>query len=335
MTFKSLETNLCRGVIFNMKRYCLPTLLFFLVTLLFPVYTYAASISLPILQGVNIVSPKLTVVNYGVGRTLGTQDILPYVYSTAAVPVVTAPPIGQSKVDLSKYTKVLYVSTSGNDASGTGAISSPFKTVQKAVQTASNGYAVFVQEGSYDVTNGDLEYEGDMSGLNNLGKNIDFVGVPGKTILQIKGETVNNRDVHAYSGLGFSNIYNMIFEYNAGDRSSSYANALFGYNRVYGNIYNSVFVILGKYQPTLTYGNNYNTVVDCFNCVISTPFNFASSYTGESSSLIFTDTVITKQFAPGPSLKTNVLQNATVDSTFHLLNSTRADVGVYSGAYSW
>ena len=127
---------------------------------------------------------------------------------------------------------VIYVATDGNDSSATGSQNNPYATVNAAINAANNGDAIYINPGQYDVTNAGSSHGID-SGLNNFGKNVDFIGVSGQTILNIDGRNTD-RDVHFYSGKGFSKIYNMVFIRNSNNRGTNYNNSFFGYGFVQG-----------------------------------------------------------------------------------------------------
>tara|TARA_R110000796_G_scaffold95788_2_gene201197 strand:- start:375 stop:1295 length:921 start_codon:yes stop_codon:yes gene_type:complete len=270
-----------------------------------------------------------------------------------------------STVDLSIYSTVHYVSTSGDDTND-GSVNTPFATVAHAISTASStGDAIFASAGEHDVT-----YTGpngfSHTGLNNDGKAVDFIGVPGGTIFKIDGVVDGTRDLHFYSGKGFSKIYNIIFDRHSGNRYVNYSNAVIGYGKVLGEFYNCVFKTFSARQGTtiyngLVYANKTWLLpnVKFFNSTFT--FGLDRSYSGQNDNVVLKDCVSTHEFhipdarsggvryydapngvdqlwtvlyADRVVVVDNVVQNAVLDGTYKIAFAAN-DVGVYSGPNSW
>lgn len=256
--------------------------------------------------------------------------------------------IGAVSYNLNSYNKVIYVSTTGSDSLGNGSEGNPYATVNKAVEAAaSSGDAIYIKPGEYDVTN---SYSfGQNSGLNNFGKNVDFIGVPKETVLYIHGEIATDRDMHFYSGTGFSKIYNMFFIRNSNNRSTNYMNSFFGFGFVQGEIYNSVFKTINCPAPSLTYNNSGAVSVKVYNSVFDLETNMVNSYTGASNTTQIINSVSDYSFAISDgNYYSNNLTNASFDSNYNILTSgwqntgtgldpdgSQADLGVYGGLNSW
>lgn len=258
------------------------------------------------------------------------------------------PYLWAASYNLSSYNRVIYVSTTGSDALGDGSEGNPYATVYKAIDMASSsGDAIYIKPGTYDVTNSGTSYGID-SGLNNKGKNIDFMGVSNQTILYIHGENTSDRDIHFYSGKGFSKIYNMIFIRDSNNRSTNYNDSFFGYGAVQGEIYNSVFKTIRCPSPSMTYNNAGPVQVKVYNSVFHLETNMVNSYSGANNAMQTINCVNNYQFASDANYYSNNLQNAIFDANYNILSSgwqntgvgfdvdgTQADLGVYGGLNSW
>ena len=250
--------------------------------------------------------------------------------------------------NLNSYNRVIYVSTAGSDALGNGTESNPYATVYKAVDMASaSGDAIYIKPGTYDVTNAGTSYGID-SGLNNKNKNVDFMGVSNETILYIHGENCSDRDIHFYSGKGFSKIYNMIFVRDSNNRGANYSDSFFGYGAVKGEIYNSVFKTLRCPSPSMTYNNSGPVEVKVYNSVFDLATNMVGSYSGANNAMQTINCVTNFSFANDANYYSNNLQNALFDANYNILSSgwqntgigldadgTQANIGIYGGLNSW
>jgi hypothetical protein len=76
------------------------------------------------------------------------------IFATTALAAGVLLPVGPDPIDPGfgsnvTYTKTLHVATTGNDSTGTGALSRPYATVNKALQNASAGTKVIIHQGTY------------------------------------------------------------------------------------------------------------------------------------------------------------------------------------------
>lgn len=254
------------------------------------------------------------------------------------------------------FNNIYYVdAVNGDDSSGTGASALPYKTVQKAITVAANGDLIFAREGIYDVTNGDVldDTYGYRTGLGNDSKNVDFMGVPGKTIFKIDGTTHGKQDCHMYSGQGWSNLYHIVFDCNLNNRTASYATAIFGYGPVNGRFYNCVFKQVSSLgaTPGLLYSQT-NTVsyIECHNCAFNLNVAMSNSYGYYGVSLLtkVVNSVINSSFISDGNFYDCNLADIKFDSDYRILNKpwkrlgqglntdgNQAHLGVYGGPYSW
>lgn len=257
---------------------------------------------------------------------------------TAMIASLMAGSASAGLVDLSQYSKVHYVSSTGSDTN-TGSKSNPFATVQQAILAAGlTGEAIYVDEGTYDITNTGATTFGN-SGLNNNGKSVDFIGVNGKTILSIDGTATSERDLHFYSGKGFSRIYGMTFLRDSNNRYQNYQNAIFGYGEVKGEFYNTVFKSFNTGAMGMTYANGGGINVKVFNSVFDLDRDFTTSYSGTTANMVIQDSVSNKAFRlyDGATQFNNVVSNVTFDANYNITSPgvDNSLVGINSGTYSW
>lgn len=241
-------------------------------------------------------------------------------------------------VSLNDYNNVLFVSDSGRDGAA-GTQSDPFKTVQEAILAANqSGDAISISGGEYDITQTGITSAYNNSGLNNAGKDIDFIGVAGETFLKIDGKTAGTRDLQFYSGKGFSKIYGMTFIRDSNFRTTNYMNAFFGTNNTQGEFYNTVFKTINTGgQLGLTYANSGGVNVKVFNSVFDLDVDFSRSYSGQSPNMVIKDSVSNQSFFmnDGSTVYDNVVSKVTFDENYNITSPTDIEAGIYSGKYSW
>ncbi len=101
----------------------------------------------------------------------------------------TAPIYGPAEIIVSLVPSTLYVATDGDDGTGDGSKSKPFRTIQKGIDTAANGCRVFVRPGVYT------------EGLTFFGKAITVQGIATSVGLPML-EKPNDFAVSFYNGEG-------------------------------------------------------------------------------------------------------------------------------------
>jgi hypothetical protein len=243
-------------------------------------------------------------------------------------------------VNPSNYGTVHYVSVSGDDANA-GTQSNPFATITQAVNAAQSGDAISIAGGDYSLAHhGDGRYDL-KTGLDNLGKNIDFFGNAGKTVINIHNAegSVGPRDLHFYSGSGFSRVYDLTFVRDSANRSTNYSNAIFGWSSK-GEFHNTVFKSVNTGSIGMTYDNNYNIAVKVFNSVFDIDNNtsFAPSYTGASANTVIENSASNIAFhtSDGNTYRNNA-SSVTFDESYHIVSPQGANesAGVYGGQNAW
>ncbi|MGQ8871919.1 DNRLRE domain-containing protein [Paenibacillus sp. TSA_86.1] len=232
------------------------------------------------------------------------------------------------------FNSVIYVEgATGNDTTGNGSASLPYKTVQKAVSVAVTGDAVYAKAGTYNAMS-----NLDAGGLDDQNKGITFVGDAGKTIFNIDGRTTSVRDVHAISfGHIDSKVYNVIFDVNFGSRTTNYNKALFSRMistsmPVKGKAINCVFKT--NAMPSMVYDNTETSSFEINNCTFLTPTGaLLGSYSG-GTKYVVNNGAFTANAAPeNTSAYTSCSFGQTIDETNY--SSVKTGTGVYSGKYAW
>lgn len=256
------------------------------------------------------------------------------------------------------FNNIYYVSTTGNDTTGNGSLSLPYKTVYKAVgRCASSGDAVYALAGSYDVTYVSTETESNYKyrnynsgGLYDFGKSISFIGQPNKTTFVCDGYQHPYRDSHCILTTGAdTRIYNIKFNYWTGGRTSSYEIAIFGNlpTSVKAKLYNCI--INCNEHVTMLYPVNSSCNVKVYNTVFKLIQNLTGNYDRIGSTVTLENCVSNFNISNTLGIKINTcLFNATINSNFEVTSagavnsgtgydpdSSVADLGVYGGLFSW
>ncbi|MDA8743580.1 hypothetical protein N9N28_03000 [Rubripirellula amarantea] len=247
-------------------------------------------------------------------------------------------------VDLSGYNNVHYV-----DATAGGSNANTHSSVFAAVTAAASGDAVFVREGRFDVTSyGSSGVFGTGTGLNNLGKNVDFIGVPGRSILTIDGAAVSTRDVYMYSGEGLSHVYGLTIERDSAGRTSNFSNAIFANGAVQGRFFNTVFRSTNSPSTALTYDNGNLADIVVRNSVFDLDSDLVQPFTGQNAAVY--NSAFSNSITDSRNTFANNLTDASFDSDYNILgdsslwidggtgfdrDGSAADIGVYGGPQSW
>lgn len=243
-----------------------------------------------------------------------------------------------------EFEKVLYVDgTNGNDTVGLGSKEKPYQTIAKAQSVANDNYAIYIKEGVYDYSNNFL-------GLYEEKHKLTFIGEPNKTKIISNGNKHSNRDHHIAGFRTNCSVYDIIFEYTAGNnRTSNYSTAIVGsgqmvYNQ-YGNFYNCVF-ISNDVGPSPAYANG-NCYINYNNCSFLIPNEFKSVYCAYgSNNTKFTNCAVSKNVYSGSKTSLGNVQFSSEDysivsdgwkniGTGVNPDGSQANVGVYGGEFAW
>lgn len=250
----------------------------------------------------------------------------------------------------------IYVSKQGNDTTGNGTISNPYATVSKAITSAVSGNSIYIDEGIYDLdlmasnyTNG-AEYGG--AGICDSGKQIEILGENSKTVLNIDGTDITQRDV---SVLELSNansiVRNITFVYKP-KSGNNYQRSIFR-GCIGGTVNNCFFRIIGTNEASYTYSNSQNssnkTIIK--NCTFFHDLNSASSsYTGYADFINIAANVAPTIYLTYPGTNTggtltNVRQanfGTSSNTLRELINASKTNAtfvenqaGVFYGDYAW
>lgn len=251
-----------------------------------------------------------------------------------------------NKTNLS-FNKVWVVSTSGNDITGDGSLSSPFASVSKAINTAASGDAIYIFDGDYRLTPMYVNsYHS--AGIFPDWKAITVVGESGPgTRLTYYGADSPQRDGPALHGTGSaSNWMNFTYIYYPG-KTSNYSNSIF--SSCQGNFYNIFFWIRGnKYASYSYYNSQPSNQPRIYNCAFYHDLgSVLEDYSGrplyenclwnvapQNSSDVLV-TCKTKSFDPNHLAPLMTDPDLVDQGTGYDLDDSVADIGLYGGQYTW
>lgn len=253
------------------------------------------------------------------------------------------------------FNKIIYVdSILGNDLNDGESVESPYKTLQHAINNASEGNAIVLAVGLYNIT-----------GFNNLINNITYIGLP-KAIIEIEQSQEANKDIIA-------SFYNIIFRPSA-IYQATYAYTFFrGGGSVVRNFnlcfYNCVFedpyekiqrgqrhssyicadnstAIMHNYEnlkfencisfdiPIVTTWNDpVGTDIKVINCATNfSSLKAANSETGLSRNVEIITSLVNAQF----DSEYNIISSGwQYTGTGVNADGTQAHIGVYGGIFQW
>ena len=245
------------------------------------------------------------------------------------------------------FNKVYYVSVNGNNATGNGSINNPYGTVLYVAQhVAQSGDAIFALPGIHTVTS--LIGDWGTGGVFDWGKNIAFIGEPGRTIFSTNGNSHSfacHNPVNCYGG---SKIYNIIFDITYASRHNTrYRKALFSRHsttRVFCTTYNCVFICRNNF-PSFIYDNSWSSTVITYNCVVISPSNMDSPHTGTITNYNLASNVV---IHPAGATNITCLSSVLFDKDYNITSGnwnhagtgtnpdgSRAHIGVYGGEFAW
>ena len=255
------------------------------------------------------------------------------------------------------FNRIIYVDgTNGNDITGDGSTKNPYQSITKAQTVAMDGNAVYIRKGTYDLSSTG-------NGLYESKHKLTFIGEPNGTIIISDGTKNTGRDNHAAAFKTDCSVYNIIFKYTAGNRTTNYSCALIGNGHdmssdQYGNFYNCVFISTDK-APAPCYTNK-SIYVQFKNCSFIIPNDFQKDYTYNNGDGDANDHTIWINCAISKNLYTTGRTSTTITSTtcignVNISNSdynitsdgwqnigtgtnpdgTQANLGVYGGQFAW
>lgn len=238
---------------------------------------------------------------------------------------------------------IWYISTTGNDTTGTGSKAAPFATPKKAVTAAANGDTIYFLPGTYvDVVGIGSQYGN--TPLSDGGKSLEFTCEPGTVTVKI---TKNDSSgyTHACSPMNDGTvIHGFIFDFYC-TAATNYNRALFGADTCFylkGKICNCHFIT--RCTTSFHYANNGNTL-RVENCSFDIKAGLeAAYYTSATLSTTFYKCVFnvaTLDVSYGFKELTDILYKSDIvyssdcASYSPTYGATYADYGILGGSYPW
>jgi hypothetical protein len=242
------------------------------------------------------------------------------------------------------FNEIIYVDgTIGDDTTGDGSKSKPFKTVLKGFDylndTCREGGAIVIKNGTYDVS--DI-FKGTSNNLNSR-----YSGMKISILADTMGKVVFNNvdDLLVVQNSKQSRIkvslYGIIFNNTLQDTFNAYC---LGADDWCNEFYNCV--ITAGYGGWNGYVSNANIKVEncLFNGLPTEKYYSNNPLSGSATNCAS----INQYMDPNNGTKTNCLYNVTVDSDFNITSSgwknagigtnpdgTVANIGVYGGQFAW
>lgn len=271
------------------------------------------------------------------------------IYNIKAAGHIFPGTIERGKDDQNYPTTWNYVSTAGNDSTGDGTSEKPYKTVAKALQSASSGHGIRILPGNYRLSPIVLSTLA-VVGLYDYGKKLYIEGYDNETVLSFYGSDSSERDANLMqinnSGTIVSNI---TFHYYP-NRGTNYSNAVFRW--VYGRVRNCW--IENKSSSTSISMHYHNDSADgtlkVYNCIVKSNGRISDDYYDQTGSPLyvnclfdFTPSMGTRQYCVIRAITANDWNLAELPSDIRNMgdqsisnpNLTRSHIGVCGGPYGW
>jgi hypothetical protein len=271
------------------------------------------------------------------------------IYNIKAAGHIFPGTIERGKDDQNYPTTWNYVSTAGNDSTGDGTSEKPYKTVAKALQSASSGHGIRILPGNYRLSPIVLSTL-EVVGLYDYGKKLYIEGYDNETVLSFYGSDSSERDANLMqinnSGTIVSNI---TFHYYP-NRGTNYSNAVFRW--VYGRVRNCW--IENKSSSTSISMHYHNDSADgtlkVYNCIVKSNGRISDDYYDQTGSPLyvnclfdFTPSMGTRQYCVIRAITANDWNLAELPSDIRNMgdqsisnpNLTRSHIGVCGGPYGW
>lgn len=237
-----------------------------------------------------------------------------------------------------KFDKYIYIdATNGNDTTGNGTSSEPYKTLNKITSSGiieqGYSYGIVLKSGTYDFTSPMLSLKCNMS--------INFIGERQNTIIKWSELYTNG----GYGTTNYSiNYYRLVVSTNnAGDHGPTIKNASNFYNVVFNMKHNKTYDHYMPYsQPFNLYNCSSVGVATKLRCTHGTIHltncygNFTNGYNTTEDKWNYQTNYITST----PSVDSNYKITESESTWKNVgtgtdLDGTTADLGVYGGEYSW
>lgn len=234
----------------------------------------------------------------------------------------------------------IYVSKNGNDTTGNGEAENPYASLKKAIEVATDGQKIYIEEGEYELDKITRDSE-DEIGIWDQNKKIEIFGDNQNTILKFNATKTTKRDGPAISLSNKDSIVRnltYIYEPKSGD---NYQRAIF--ESVYGNVENVFFRVIGNNYASCLYSNSglssNSNIVNC--SFFYDKDGISDNYSGYNNfknmaTNVYTKTngnktnMVVKKFGSIEDSIKELIEKSKNDSDF---NTKQA--GVFYGEHAW
>lgn len=252
--------------------------------------------------------------------------------------------------DISSFTKVWYIGPTGNDTTGDGSSTKPFATLDKAVQSASNGQGIKILAGTYTFSLIPMNGGYSSAMIHDRGKALTIWGENERTVINCVGSSASTRDGNVVNLLNSASVLqNLKINYQPG-KSNNYSNAIFVWS--YGTIQNVFFENTGAQAWSYTYWNGGPSGCPLVkNCMFKTNGKgIQGDYSGQPAYIncIFDANSTPTMYTPDslPNLARTIVTSdwnkpLTADTinkgSASILNpdGTRSNIGLCGGPFDW
>lgn len=249
-----------------------------------------------------------------------------------------------------EFGTLLFISENGNDNDGNGSKTTPYKSINKAIEKAENKSTIHIGEGNYELTAMEVDFVNDSgnykpfgkAGIYDQNKELLIYGENEKTVLTFDGSKSNVRDGPAVILWNSNTVLRNLTYVFKPKSPTNYNSAIF--TCCNGTIENVFFRTIGGNKASYLYHNGQdigkypaNNVRNCtffhdlgaVNSNYTGKCNFTNIATNVETNGTNTN-VVTKNFGTASTSLQNLIQASKNNADF---NTKRA--GVYYGTHAW
>ena len=238
----------------------------------------------------------------------------------------------------------IYVSTTGNDATGDGSSDNPYASVSKAIKSAASGAKIFIMAGKYNLSIMGTYRDGSetsyaYSGITDMNKKLEIFGENEKTILEFDGRNSSRRDSSAFNLQNSQSLVrNLTYVFIPKGVINDPEHPIFDW--CLGSVKNVFIRVSGSYVASYLYYNGQPYANNVENCTFFHNLGgVARNWSGACNFKNIATNVNTN------SSNTNVIVNAfgsSSDTIEQLIEKSKNkaefnnnSAGVYYGTYAW
>ena len=235
----------------------------------------------------------------------------------------------------------IYVSKEGSDDTGDGSDTKPYASVKKAIEMATDGQKIYINDGTYELDNMQIDSQYGTAGIYDMGKKIEIFGNNEKTILEYDATNVSTRDGTAVQLVNSeSALRNLTYIYKPKSARDNYQRSIF--RECKGEIKNAFFRISGNNIASYLYHNDRKVSNQIMNCTffhdkksVSSNWSGVTDFTNIATN-VRTNTagkntnIIVKAFGEPEDTIQDLIEKSKNDTDF---NTNQA--GVFYGEHAW